>query len=288
MRPNTDTIDKPAGISITCETCHNHINKKDAVFRCVSCESVMHMTPQCTKFSNEVINAIQQVNLNVLLICNLCVSQNKRDVVIDLLKEKPEKVVQIQDTLKTVIKDTMDTKLNEIEKTNEQHKREIVKAKVENKPEKVNSSNTDLNVLVRGIDESKDKDLRIRIEKDRQEVKTVLQFLALNDTINDCKRVGKYTPDKHRPLLVTMPSAFDKRLLLSSLARLKNYDKKVYISRELSPEERQLQNRALKARRIMIDKGIPRKDIKVNECKLYQRDDNIEDNWNEVKIDTLF
>ena len=77
----------------------------------------MHMSSQCTKFSNKVINANQQVNLNFLVICNVCVSQNKRDVVIDRLKDKPEKVEETKESIKTVIEETMESNINEIELT---------------------------------------------------------------------------------------------------------------------------------------------------------------------------
>ena len=75
------------------------------------------MSLQCTKFRNEAINAIQKVNLNILLICNVCVSQNKHNGVIDRLKDKPEKVEETKESFKFVIKETMQNKIKEIELT---------------------------------------------------------------------------------------------------------------------------------------------------------------------------
>ena len=80
------------------------------------------MSLQCTKFSNEVTNAIQQVNLNNRLVCNVCVSQNKRKVVVDRLKHKPEKVEETKDSIKTLNEDTMQNKINEIELTKTSNK----------------------------------------------------------------------------------------------------------------------------------------------------------------------
>ena len=88
----------------------------------ISCESIMYMSPQCTKFSNEAINAIQQVNLNILLICNVCVSQNKLNVLIDRLKDKPENVQETKEYFKFVIKETMQNKIKETELTKTSNK----------------------------------------------------------------------------------------------------------------------------------------------------------------------
>ena len=82
----------------------------------------MYMSPQCTKFSNEAINAIQQVNLNILLICNVCVSQNKLNVLIDRLKDKPENVQETKEYFKLVIKETMQNKIKETELTKTSNK----------------------------------------------------------------------------------------------------------------------------------------------------------------------
>ena len=78
------------GMSIQCETCSKPIGKKEAIFRCVCCATIEHMSPSCTKFSNEKINALQQVNQNVLLLCNACVQQNKLDVILEIIKSPPQ------------------------------------------------------------------------------------------------------------------------------------------------------------------------------------------------------
>ena len=49
------------------------------------------------------------------MICNVCASQNKRDVEIDRLKDKPEKIEETKESVKTVIEETMQNRMNEIE-----------------------------------------------------------------------------------------------------------------------------------------------------------------------------
>ena len=50
----------------------------------------------------------------------------------------------------------------------------------------------ELNVLIRGIDELNDKDLRI--EHDGAEINNVFSFLETNTEFTDCKRAMKYKP----------------------------------------------------------------------------------------------
>ena len=185
----------------------------------------MNMSPQCRKFSNEVINAIQQVNIRFLLICNICVNQNKCNVVTDRLKNKPEKAEERKESIKTVIEETMQNNINERELTKMSYKEALEKQPNEH-VKQVRDPKNELNVLIRGLDELNDKDLRVRIEHDRAEINHVFNFLNINTKFTDCKRVSKYKPERHRPFLVTMPSVLDKKLLHSGLARLKNFDKK--------------------------------------------------------------
>ena len=79
-------IERSETLTIKCETCAYNINKNQAVFRCISCEKTMHMTSKCTKMSDQVIAALQEVNINIFLLCNQCVSLNKRDIVIEAVK----------------------------------------------------------------------------------------------------------------------------------------------------------------------------------------------------------
>ena len=197
------------------------------------------MSHQCKKFSNEAINAIQQVNLNILLICNVCVSQNKRDVVNDRLKDKQEKLADTKESLKTVIEETMQNKIKETKLTKTSYK-EALENQSNESFKQVSNPKIELNVLLRGIDELNDEGLRV--EHDGAETNNVFSFLDINTKFTDLKRVSKYKPENHCPLLVTMPSVFDKKLLLSSPARLKNFYKQIYKNREHRRSEAQKTN----------------------------------------------
>ena len=156
----------------------------------------MYMSLQCTKFSNEAINAIQQVNLNILLICNVCVSQNKLNVLIDRLKDKPEKVEGTEKSFKFVIKETMQSKIKKTKLTKTSNKEASEIHSIENFKQ-VSDPKIELNFLIRGIDELHDKDLRI--EHDGAEINSVFSFLEINTEFPDCKRGSKYKLERHCP-----------------------------------------------------------------------------------------
>ena len=152
--------------------------------------------------------------------CSVCVSQNKRNVVIDRLKDESEKVEETKESFKIIIEETMQNKIKEIELTQTSYKKELVNQSDEN-VKQVSDPEIELNVLIQGIDELNDKDLRI--EHDGAEINNLVNFLEINTEFTDSKRVSKYKTERHRILLVTMPSVSDKELLLSSLERMKNF-----------------------------------------------------------------
>ena len=261
------------GMSIQCETCSKPIGKKEAIFRCVCCATIMHMSPSCTKLSIEIINALQQVNQNVLLLCNASVQQNKRDVILDIIKSPPQKQnnLVIKDDIQTTIKETISSKINEIENklptaNNNIEKNHTVKARTTN----------DLAIRIRAIDESKKETARERAEEDIQEIQSILKFLKLDCQIPDCRRMGAFKDGRHRTILATIPCMYDKRILLLSLSRLKRYSKTVYISKDYSLQEEEQLNNCLKKRKDLIDAGFPRKNLKVMNLTLYEKQD---ENW---------
>ena len=105
-------------------------------------------------------------------------------------------------------------------------------------------------VRVRGITELKDTNARKRAENDKAEIENILKFLNVDSNIEDCRRIGTYNENKDRTVLVKLSNDWNRKLLLLSLGKLRNYDKKVYLSRELSKEEQLLGTIYLKKTRI--------------------------------------
>ena len=94
--------------------------------------------------------------------------------------------------------------------------------------------------------ELKDIIAKKRAEHDKAENENVLKFLNVDSNIEDCRRIGTYNQNKDRTIIVKLSNDWNRKLLLLSLGKLRNYDKKVYLSRELSNEELLLENDLLK------------------------------------------
>ena len=140
-------------------------------------------------------------------------------------------------------------------------------------------------VHVSGIPELKDTNARRRAEHDKAEIEKILRFLNVDSNIEDCRRIGTYNENKDRRIIVKLSNDWNRKLLLLSLGKLWNYDKKVYLSRELSKEEQLLENDLPNNRQEKIESGIPRKKVRVHNLKLLHYDDQ-SNTCDEAALDT--
>ena len=91
---------------------------------------------------------------------------------------------------------------------------------------------------------------RDRHEHDLEEVNKLFAFFKIEAKITDLKRLGKYEEGKRpRTIVVNVSNEWQKRLILMSLAKLKNYDKTLFVSKELSPSAFLIENKLLMKRR---------------------------------------
>lgn len=90
------------------------------------------------------------------------------------------------------------------------------------------------NIIVFGIEENTDP------TSWRQKVDSALEFLLGGKVdVQDMFRLGAFKVNKHRPILVKLRVAWDRRLLLMRSSQLKNYCiKGIFISPDESPEDR--------------------------------------------------
>ena len=138
-------------------------------------------------------------------------------------------------------------------------------------------------IRIRGIPEP-DKDIfqntEAQMKSDKQSVERIFEHIAIDCDILDLKRLGSYDTSRSRPLLVTV-NPWKKRLILSSLCKLKNYEHRVFLSRDLSSAELRNEKTLLKKRFDLITKsGVSRKDLKLINLNLQQK---IDDVWVPVK-----
>ena len=62
-----------------CKTCKKCIPIKERAYSCVSCNSQMHMTPECTALLPTAKDGLKETGLNAMLLCNASVENNERD-----------------------------------------------------------------------------------------------------------------------------------------------------------------------------------------------------------------
>ena len=83
-------------------------------------------------------------------------------------------------------------------------------------------------------------------------MKAIAKHLRVTCNVTDLKRLGKYQEGKSRTLVAKKDSDYAKRLILLSLAKMKDYGKPVFISEELNPSEQAMENVILQTRRLVL------------------------------------
>ena len=222
------------------KTCSTNIESKSAVFHCVACGNNIHLTTKCTGMSTEAIFGISSIINNVLLVCQSCVDLKKKDLIIEQLansrdNEKIKKIHTEIEELRAEIKAnnlSLKTELHEIKKTFGKTT-PPVEPKLPKEPsykKPVNKEQYD-GIRFRGTPELNSKSTRDRYEHDLKELKAIKKHLKVFCNITDIKRLGKFSENKHRTLVVKIDSDYAKRLILLSLRKLKDYGKPVFISK---------------------------------------------------------
>ena len=245
------------------------------------CGNRMHLSEQCTELSDVALKGILALGKNVLLLCNNCVGEKCHETIMQDVnenKENQKKQLQNIDAEMTAMKQT----ISEI-KTFLTHKAK--ETEVQN-PVTTSATNTlkppeELDgIRIRGIKECADKNPMNRQNHDYAEVQKILAHLNVSTEINDIIRLGKYDENKTRTILIKIPNPWQRRKILLSARELKTFDTPIFLSRQLSREEAELENIALKRRREMIQGGIESKNLRVSNGILYQK---IGSAWSEIK-----
>ena len=119
-------------------------------------------------------------------------------------------------------------------------------------------SNDGLGIRVRGVPELTSKSADERIHAEMAAVEEMLDFLNIKDKkLSKCHRIGRKDSTKTVPrtLLIHLENPVSKDLALKSAYRLKDFNKQVFVSPELSPVGAKEENECLKTRRKLIDEN---------------------------------
>ena len=137
-----------------------------------------------------------------------------------------------------------------------------------------NQSERKFNVVLYGVDESPEGTRKhVRVTHDHDSVVEVVQTLDSSldqQSIRDCFRIGKYSKEKSRPILIKLARVQSVTSILSNLKKLSEDPKhrKISIKRDMSKQERQNERLLLKERYQLIEAGTSRKDLRIRGNKL--------------------
>jgi len=122
------------------------------------------------------------------------------------------------------------------------------------------------NLLIFGLKESSKGTPRFRREtKDFSDVCSILTSVDTSispQAVRDCFRLGKYKPDKDRPIMVKFVRSHDVVSVLSNRKNLASHPG-ISIKPDLSPAQRKAESILLKERRSLINSGVAKEDIKI-------------------------
>ena len=129
-------------------------------------------------------------------------------------------------------------------------------------------------IRINGIPESDSKIRTEVLNYQSKEFNKVMKFLGEDPTITAMKRLGRHSPDNNKPrtLLITFYNPWDVRKVLAKAATLKEYkERKVFISKSMNRDARQIEDQPLKKRRELINNNVNPRTIKIKFSRLFCR-----------------
>ena len=130
-----------------------------------------------------------------------------------------------------------------------------------------------MGIRINGVPELSNQKLHDRMDSDIQAVRKVMEYLGEpgNEPITDSYRLGKYQSDATRPrtLLLRFKNPWLVRKLLVKSYILKDYCNRIYLSRELTVDDKKLESRILSEQYELVETGISKDRLRVRDLKLY-------------------
>ena len=140
--------------------------------------------------------------------------------------------------------------------------------------------NRKFNILLYGIKEfAMGTPRHVRFANDAKVVTSVLKTVlpSISElSVRDCYWLGKYSSDRHRPILAVMSRSHDAFSILAQAKQLSNSEySNVSIKPDLPPEARKVQSVLLKQRRDLITSGVNQQSIKISKNSLFVNGKNM-------------
>ena len=128
------------------------------------------------------------------------------------------------------------------------------------------------NIVVYGIDECpKGLPRYMRTTRDTESVMAIIHSVDASipeQSLRDCLRLGKFTDEKHRPILAKLSRSCEVSSILSNRGKL-NSKPGISIKPDMTRGEREIESLLLKECRQLINSGTERSSIKIRGNALY-------------------
>ena len=265
---------------LNCKTCEDPVTETDEVFVCIACRDTMHWTKTCTGFSESLLSGLSEVRNNILMICNKCSDNGKRDAVVSMVSRQQAAL----ETIKSQIKEAEASLKCKSDKALQKYSDVLLSKLEENSLPLVKHSSPELDleqtkqvekerdgIRIHGLPEVGNRVASERFEHDLAEVNKIFAHFGLQCEATDVRRLGKYDPARPRTIIANVEKPCDRRRILLSLPKLKDYPVKLFISRELNEKEYALENLLLKKRREMITNGKDSSCLRIRDLILQER-----------------
>ena len=262
-----------------CNTCNHTLADGVELFVCLTCGNSMLWTLKCTGFSETLLKELKEVRNNVLLMCNQCSSNGKRDLFFSVVSRQSSAIEAIQKQIEKAENSLKTQTEVELKKYSEVLTNTLATsaaphplvAATKQDVQKKSTGNALIGIRIRGIPELVNRDPALRFKADQVEVNKIFSHLGLACQASDIKRMGNHIKGKDRTIMARVNDACDRRLIFLSLSKLKHYDKKVFVSPELTTSEFEKENLLLQQRRVMINGGAEPSSIRLRNLVLEKK-----------------
>ena len=271
-----NTRNRVKSISDSCFTCDEKILKNESSFDCFVCGCRMHLTKNFTGPSEAAVNGVLAIGKNALLLCNKCIEEKRHEKL-----AQPAHVNTVSNEHQESQVKNLETEMTELKKTVSEIKTLLTRKPpdsgqpaqpITKSQEQMPKPTKELDgIRIRGIPESTEKEARVRQEHDLAEAQKLLTHMEVNAIIGDVIRFGRYEENKLRTILLKVPNAYQRRMVLLSARKLKTFTQPIFLSKQLTKDEADLENLALVRRRELINEGADPKNLRVRDATLFIR-----------------
>ena len=198
----------------------------------------MHLTKNCTGLSEPAVNGVLAIGKNALLLCNKCIEEKRHEKL-----AQPAHVNTVSNEHQESQMKNLETEMTDLKKTVSGIKTLLTKKPPDSGQPAQNSPITKSQeqmpkppeeldgIRIRGIPESTEKEARVRQEHDLAEVQKLLTQMEVKAIIGDVIILGRYEENKTRTILLKVPNAYQRRMVLLSARKLNTFSQPIFLSK---------------------------------------------------------